>query len=54
MLLATSVEVEVEILTDDTNAVMKDLTAESVTSELSHRGLPAPEGFAAEVSVVPA
>ena len=49
MLLATSVDVEVEIVTDDSASVMQDLTAESVTSELLHRGLPAPESFAAEV-----
>lgn len=49
MLLATSVDVEVEIVTDDSASVMQDLTAASVTSELLHRGLPAPESFAAEV-----
>jgi hypothetical protein len=52
MLLATSVEVEVEIKTKNAQsaaAVMKRLTVESVTTELSERGMPAPAAFAAKV-----
>ena len=39
-LLATSVDVEVEIRTNDAGAILQDLTQEALTTELGKKGLP--------------
>jgi len=52
-LLATSVEVVSEIQTNNAATVMNQLTQESLTAQLSLKGLPAPTAFAAEAQAVP-
>jgi len=53
-LLATSVEVVSEIQTNNAATVMNQLTQESLTAQLSLKGLPAPTTFSAEVQAAPA
>lgn len=51
-LLATSVDVQVDIKTADTTAVMSNLRQESLTAELEKQGLPAPSAFTMAVAAV--
>jgi len=52
-LLATSVEVVSEIQTNNAATVMNQLPQESLTAQLSLKGLPAPTAFATEAQAVP-